>query len=102
MVWNRSRDRANSRFESFKRLGIISIPGLLILAFINAESASAQTLPRTTDGKPNLQGIWRAANRSNGFWIRKVALRMSDGSSRFETECYDARRHRYRDCSDLP
>jgi hypothetical protein len=37
---------------------------LIVLAMIMG-SASAQTLPRAADGRPNLQGIWRVVNRSS-------------------------------------
>ena len=47
-----------------QQLGIITLPGFLILALLNAEPVSAQTQLRAADGKPNLQGIWRAVNRA--------------------------------------
>ena len=47
----------------------------LILASIIAGSASAQTLPRTVDDRPNLQGIWRAVNRASYDLEAHVARR---------------------------
>ena len=37
---------------------------LLIISTFIVGSASAQTIPRTDDGKPDLQGIWQAASRA--------------------------------------
>ena len=37
---------------------------VIALAFV-VGSASAQTLPRTPEGRPNLQGIWQVANRAS-------------------------------------
>lgn len=47
----------------------------LILASIIAGSASAQTLPRTINDRPNLQGIWRAVNRASYDLEAHVARR---------------------------
>lgn len=44
---------------------IVALLRFLILASIAAGSASAQTLPRTVDDRPNLQGIWRAVTRAS-------------------------------------
>jgi hypothetical protein len=35
-----------------------------LTAFLAAAAASAQPLPRTADGKPDLQGIWQVRNRA--------------------------------------
>src|SRR5688572_7549981 len=35
-----------------------------LTAFIAAAAANAQTLPRTPEGKPDLQGIWQVHNRA--------------------------------------
>ncbi len=37
---------------------------LIPLVLFTAAGAAAQTLPRTVDGKPNLQGIWQVRNRA--------------------------------------
>ena len=37
---------------------------LIVVLFV-ALPLSAQTLPRTADGKPNLQGIWQVRNRAS-------------------------------------
>jgi len=38
---------------------------LTILTILAASSAAAQTLPRTSSGRPDLQGIWQAVNRAS-------------------------------------
>src|SRR5688500_6973971 len=35
-----------------------------LTALVTAAAASAQPLPRTPDGKPDLQGIWQVRNRA--------------------------------------
>ena len=37
---------------------------LALTAFVAAAAANAQPLPRTADGKPDLQGIWQVHNRA--------------------------------------
>jgi len=49
---------------------------LCLAALLAVSAAPAQPLPRTPDGKPNLQGIWQAHNRASVDLLTHVA---SDG-----------------------
>ena len=57
-----------SRLENLKCLG------LFVLMLASSSAVAAADLPRTTDGKPDLNGTWQALNRAN-FDIETHAAR---------------------------
>ena len=55
-----------NRFITLASVTVIAVAGLLLLATAGTAQAPAYRAPRTTDGKPNLNGIWQAMNTA--YW----------------------------------
>jgi hypothetical protein len=52
------------RFVLLFALIVSPVAGLGLMAPVSAQAPAARDIPRTADGRPNLQGIWQVRNRA--------------------------------------
>src|SRR5262245_39807605 len=54
--------RRRMRRESNRSVAVCALGAIALLVCVDGRAAAQMKLPRTPDGKPDLQGIWQAVN----------------------------------------